>query len=107
MQNLKQQAIHGVKWTSLSTGIRTILQLVQLIILARFLSAEDFGLVAIVMVVIGFSQLFMDMGISNAIIHKQNITKFLHMRRKYFKLKYFLIILSRPEAMEGIGPLGL
>ncbi len=74
MKDLKQQAIHGVKWTSLSTGVRTVLQLVQLIVLARFLSAEDFGLVAIVMVVIGFSQLFMDMGISNAIIHKQNIT---------------------------------
>jgi O-antigen/teichoic acid export membrane protein len=74
MSTLKQQAIHGVKWTSLSTGIKAILQLIQLIILARYLSAEDFGLVAIVMVVIGFSQLFMDMGISNAIIHKQNIT---------------------------------
>jgi len=74
MKDLKKQAIHGVKWTSLSTGVRTVLQLIQLIVLARFLSAEDFGLVAIVMVVIGFSQLFMDMGISNAIIHKQKIT---------------------------------
>jgi len=74
MKDLKKQAKGGIKWTALSSGVRTILQLVQLIILARFLSAEDFGLVAIVMVVIGFSQLFMDMGISNAIIHKQNIT---------------------------------
>lgn len=74
MKDLKQQAINGVKWISLSTGIKTVLQLVQLIILARFLNAEDFGLIAIVMVVIGFSQLFMDMGISNAIIHKQHIT---------------------------------
>ncbi|WP_415407157.1 MOP flippase family protein [Sulfurovum sp. CS9] len=74
MKDLKKQAIGGMKWTSLSTGVRTILQLIQLIVLARFLSAEDFGLVAIVMVVIGFSQLFMDMGISNAIIHKQSIT---------------------------------
>lgn len=74
MQNLKKQAIIGVKWTSLSIGIRSVLQLIQLVVLARFLSADDFGLVAIVMVVIGFSQLFMDMGISNAIIHKQEIT---------------------------------
>lgn len=73
--NLKKQATNGIKWTFLSTSIKTILQIVQLIILARFLSAEDFGLVAIVMVVIGFSQLFMDMGISNAIIHKQHITE--------------------------------
>lgn len=75
MKDLKKQARGGVKWTVLSTGVRSILQIIQLIILARFLSAEDFGLVAIVMVVIGFSQLFMDMGISNAIIHKQNITE--------------------------------
>lgn len=74
MKDLKQQAKGGAKWTALSTGIRSILQIIQLIILARFLSAKDFGLVAIVQVVIGFSQLFMDMGISNAIIHKQNVT---------------------------------
>jgi O-antigen/teichoic acid export membrane protein len=53
----------------------TILQLLQLAILARFLDSSDFGLMALVMVVIGFSQAFLDMGISNAIIHKQDITK--------------------------------
>ena len=72
---LRDKTINGVKWTSISSIIKTVLQLFQLIILARYLSAEDFGLVAIVMVVIGFSQLFMDMGISNAIIHTQNITE--------------------------------
>ena len=74
MSSLKKQAINGMKWTSLSTGIRTVLQIIQLVILARFLNAVDFGLVAIVTVAIGFTQIFMDMGISNAIIHKQNIT---------------------------------
>jgi O-antigen/teichoic acid export membrane protein len=74
MDSLKAKVIHGIKWTSLSTGLRSIIQIVQLLVLARFLSAEDFGLVAIVMIVIGFSQLFMDMGISNAIIHKEKIT---------------------------------
>jgi O-antigen/teichoic acid export membrane protein len=75
MTNLKKQAIHGVKWTSMSISIRAILQLIQLLVLARLLTAEEFGLVALVMIVIGFSQIFMDMGISNAIIHKQNITE--------------------------------
>lgn len=73
--NLKNKAIDGVKWTSLSNGIRAIFQILQLMVLARYLTSEDFGLVAIVMVVIGFSQLFMDMGVSNAIIHKQAITE--------------------------------
>lgn len=72
---LKDKAIKGVKWTSLSSLITTILQLLQLGILARLLEPSAFGLMALVMVVIGFSQAFLDMGISNAIIHKQKITK--------------------------------
>lgn len=43
-------------------------------ILTRYLEPGDFGLMAIMMVVIGFSRAFMDMGISNAIIYRQNIT---------------------------------
>jgi O-antigen/teichoic acid export membrane protein len=73
--SLKAKAISGVKWTTLSTVVTTILQLLQLAILARFLDPSAFGLMALVMVVIGFSQAFLDMGISNAIIHKQEITK--------------------------------
>lgn len=72
---LKQQAISGIKWTTVSTVITTVLQLLQLAILARFLDPSAFGLMALVMVVVGFSQAFLDMGISNAIIHKQEITK--------------------------------
>ena len=71
---LKSQAINGIKWTTFSTIIVAILQLLQLAILARFLEPSAFGLMALVMVVIGFSQAFLDMGISNAIIHKQKIT---------------------------------
>jgi O-antigen/teichoic acid export membrane protein len=71
---LKQKAIYGVKWTSLSTIIVTILQVLQISILARFLLPEDFGLIAIVMVVIGFSHIFSDMGITNAIIYHQEIS---------------------------------
>lgn len=52
----------------------TALHLATMIILARFLPAEDFGLMAIMMVVIGFSQAFADMGISNAIIQRQDVT---------------------------------
>ena len=88
MSELKQKAMKGVKWTTISMGTRSILQLLQLIIIARYLSAEDFGLVAIVMVVIGFSQLFMDMGISNAIIHKQDIS------HKQLSTLYWLNIFS-------------
>ena len=71
---LKDKTMSGVKWTTVSTIIVTVIQLLQLSILTRFLAPTDFGLMAIVMVVIGFSQAFLDMGISNAIIYKQTIT---------------------------------
>ena len=70
--NLKKQAVNGVKWTSISSMIVAILQILQVSILARLLSPSDFGLMAIVMVVIGFTRIFSDMGISNAIIHHQD-----------------------------------
>lgn len=73
--SLKVKALAGVKWTGLSTIVVAVLQLSQLAVLARYLAPSDFGLMAIVSVVIGFSALFMDMGISSAIIHKQDITK--------------------------------
>lgn len=72
--SLRQKAIRGVKWTSLSSVVVAVVQLLQLIILAHYLDASDFGLMAIVSVIIGFSALFMDMGISASIIHKQDIS---------------------------------
>jgi len=73
--NLKQKTINGVKWTTLSTFVNTLVQILQISILARFLEASDFGSMAIIMVIIGFSQMFVDFGVSSAIIHKQDVTK--------------------------------
>jgi len=70
--SLKKRAFSGVVWTSTSTVITTILQFVQLAVLARLLKPSDFGLMGMVMVVIGFAQAFADMGMSNAIIYRQH-----------------------------------
>jgi O-antigen/teichoic acid export membrane protein len=72
---LKAKAFRGVKWTTFSTAAGVVIQLAQLSILTRLLKPGDFGLMALAMVVIGFSQAFVDMGISNAIIQKQQITQ--------------------------------
>lgn len=74
MTSLKNKAINGIKWTALSSIINAILQLLQLMILARYLSAADFGIIAILMVIVGFSQVFVDFGLSKAIIYKKKIT---------------------------------
>ena len=72
---LKEQAVSGVKWNAISMGAMTALQFVTLAVLARLLTPADFGLMGMIMVVIGFAQAFADMGISNAIIHRQDTTK--------------------------------
>ena len=45
-------AINGVKWTSLSAVVNACAKLGQISILTRFLRKEDFGLIAIAVLVI-------------------------------------------------------
>lgn len=73
--SLKKSAASGVKWTTVSSVAITVLQFIQLAVLARLLSPEDFGLMAMVAVVIGFAAAYADMGISAAIIHRQDATR--------------------------------
>ncbi|GAH52612.1 unnamed protein product, partial [marine sediment metagenome] len=73
IDQLKTQAISGVKWNGLLMGVTTALQFITLAILARLLSPSDFGLMGMIMIVIGFAQLFADMGLSNAIIQRQDV----------------------------------
>lgn len=74
LTGLKAQAAAGVKWTAASSAITISLQALQLTVLARLLSPEEFGLMAMVMVVVGFVQAYADAGISAAIIHRQDVT---------------------------------
>lgn len=54
---------------------KAVLTLLQMAVLARLLTPTDFGLMALVTAVIAFAQIFSDMGISNAIIHHQEISR--------------------------------
>ncbi len=74
MSNLKIAA-KGMAWTTISTVIRSLVSILQVAILTRYLNKADFGVVAIATVFIGFSQIFLDMGISIGIMHKQDISK--------------------------------
>lgn len=72
--SLKGKTISGVKWTSVSTVTLAVVGLIKISVLARFLEAEDFGLMALVTFVLGFTNLFMDLGLTSAILHKQEIS---------------------------------
>jgi len=70
--SLKKQVLHGTKWIAITNIFKQVLQIVSLIIFARLLSTEDFGLFAILMIFLGFLDMFVDMGTSSALIQIKN-----------------------------------
>ncbi|MGM9535467.1 MAG: oligosaccharide flippase family protein [Intestinibacter sp.] len=72
--SLLKTTAKGIAWTTISTCVRSIVQLFQVAILTRYLEQSDFGLVAIATLFLGFAQIFMDLGLSAGIMHKQDIT---------------------------------
>ena len=87
--SLKRTAILGIKWSSLDKFGKAAFQLIQIAILTRFLPKEAFGLVAIAIVVIEFTNIFVDLGISAAILHKQDSNQ-----KEYSSLYWLNIFIS-------------
>lgn len=72
--SLRSQSFDSVRWTGVATAVRVILQFFQIAILARLLTPEDFGLMAIIAALVAILGLFSDLGLSKAIIHHSEIT---------------------------------
>ncbi len=89
MINLKNKAISGVKWTTVGTIGRSLFQLLQVVILARYLTKTEFGLVAIALFVVQFTNVFADMGMTSAILHRQEATN-----KEYSSIYWFNIFVS-------------
>lgn len=83
----KRKAIDGGKWITISTVISTLLQFVQISILAKMLEPAAFGLVSISTLIINFFFTISNVGFSNSIIYKQEDDK------KTLSTLYFLSIL--------------
>ena len=73
--NLKQQLFSGVFYTALAKYSGIVISLVVAGVLARLLTPDDFGIVAIATVIIAFFGIFTDMGISPAIVQNKALTE--------------------------------
>ena len=87
--SLLKTTAKGVVWTTASTVVRSVVSLLQVAILTRFLEKSDFGIVAIATLFLGFTQIFLDLGISAGIMHKQDTT-----RNQYSSLFWLNIIMG-------------
>lgn len=71
---LKNRTYSAARWTTLATVTRAVLQLIQVAVLSRFLSPAEYGLMAMVTVVMSYAALFSDMGLSTAFVQRQQIS---------------------------------
>lgn len=68
---LRSKTISAVKYLGIGTALSKVFSLVTTIMLARILSPQEYGTMAIAVVVIGFIGFFNEVGIGSAIVQKQ------------------------------------
>lgn len=71
---LARHAARSGAVTALSQGVKFFAGMGATVVLARLLTPQDYGLIGMVAVVVGFVSMFKDMGLSAATIQKEEIT---------------------------------
>jgi len=71
--NLRQKAVKGVLWSAIQSWGTQAIAFIVFFVLARLLEPEAFGLVALAGVFLAFVQLFIDQGLSTAIVQRQDL----------------------------------
>ena len=89
VENLKDKTVNGLLWSFIESFSLQGVQFIIGIMMARFLSPSDFGLIAMLAIFLGISQIFIDGGFSAALIQKRDRTEV-----DFSTVYYFNIILS-------------
>lgn len=71
--SVKKKFIAGASWQSLNVVTQVVLQLVFIALLARLLTKEDFGVMAVALAVVGFIEIFSQIGIGPALIQRKDL----------------------------------
>lgn len=72
--NLKRQAVRGTLATASGKLATQFIRLAGVFVLARLILPEHFGLIAMIMAVLGIAGVFKDMGLAAATFRAQNLT---------------------------------
>lgn len=75
MTSLRSSAARGSAVTLASQGIRLLLMMSSTVVLARLLLPSDYGLIAMVLVVVGVADIFRDFGLSMAALRAKELTQ--------------------------------
>ncbi|MDW3133494.1 lipopolysaccharide biosynthesis protein [Vibrio sp. 1288] len=91
MPNLKQKVTTGLKWSAIERLTTQLVQLLVMLILARLLGPSAFGLIGMLAVFIAISQVFVDSGMSSALIRKLDRTEHDFATAFYFNIAVSLL----------------
>jgi O-antigen/teichoic acid export membrane protein len=72
-KNIKLLSIRGSAISLTSQGIMLVIGMASTIIMARLLTPKDFGLIAMVVAITGFADIFSSLGLSMSTIQRENI----------------------------------
>ena len=89
---MKKKLINDSLWTTLSSIIVNISQVIKLVILAKLLSPEDFGIYAIVGLVLSLSISLSDAGFNIIILSEKELDSLKFSTIYWFQLVLFLIV---------------
>lgn len=71
---LKEKAIHGFAWSAIDNFANQGILFVISVFLARILSPSDYGLIAMISIVLAISNCFINSGFGNALIRKTDLS---------------------------------
>lgn len=72
LKDLRGAVTRGVAWMVLARWVVKGLGLVSTVVLARLLMSEDFGLIAMAMIIVGLTQMLFSLGVDTALIQNPN-----------------------------------
>lgn len=90
--SLKNKTINGLFWSMLQLIATQGVQFVTVVMLARLLVPEDFGIIGIITVFIAISNSIVDSGLSSALIREKEVTQEDYSTIFYFNLTIALVI---------------
>ena len=100
-ESLKHKTVKGTVWSTLERFSVQGIQFIVMILMARILSPQDYGLVGMIAIFIAISQTFIDSGFSQALIRKQERTEVDNSTVFYFNIAvglflYLLLYVAAP-----------
>ena len=91
-ESLKKRTVSGIWWSSIERFSVQFVQFVMMVIMARLLLPEDYGMIGMLAIFIAISQAIIDSGFSNALIRKVDRTEVDYSTVFYFNIVVGIVL---------------